>query len=88
MTAFLYVISTIASLMISFVLFLMLVRAVLSWFPIDDDSMILRFVFAATEPLIYPVRMLLSRFPSLQEFPIDISFSVTVLILILLRSFL
>lgn len=88
MTAFFYTVSTIASLLITFLQLMMFVRAIMSWFPVDDDNVILRFAYAVTEPFIYPVRLLLDRIPSLREMPIDIAFSVTFLLLFLLQLFL
>ncbi len=88
MTAFFYIVSTVASLLISFLQLMMLIRAIMSWFPADDDNVILRFAYAVTEPFIYPVRLLLDHIPSLREMPIDISFSVTFLLLFILQLFL
>ena len=88
MTSFFYIVFTVASLLIRFLQLMMLVRAIMSWFPVDDDNVILRFAYAVTEPFIYPVRLLLDRIPALREMPIDISFSVTFLLLFLLQLFL
>lgn len=88
MTAFFYIVSTVASLLISFLQLMMFVRAILSWFPVDEDSAILRFAYGVTEPFIYPVRLLIDRIPSLSEMPIDISFSITFLLLMFLQFFL
>lgn len=59
----------------------MLVRAVLSWFPIRDDNPILRFVVMVTEPLIAPIRALFDRMEWFRNFPLDMSFFVTFLLL-------
>jgi YggT family protein len=59
----------------------MLVRAVLSWFPIRDDNPILRFVCMVTEPLIAPIRALFDRMGWFRNFPIDLSFLVAFLLL-------
>ena len=58
----------------------MLVRAVLSWFPIRDDNPILRFVCMVTEPVIAPIRALFDRFGWFRDFPIDVSFFVSFLL--------
>lgn len=52
----------------------MLLRAVLSWFPISDDNPILGLVSMVTEPVVAPVRALFERFEWFQDAPIDISF--------------
>jgi len=63
---------------------LMLARAILSWIPKDEDSALDRFLYAATEPLIEPVRNVLDRFEFFQGLPIDFSFMATVLLLSLI----
>ncbi|MBR4295865.1 MAG: YggT family protein [Clostridia bacterium] len=68
--------------------FAMLVRAILSWIPLSDDNKIERFVYALTEPIIYPIRVLLSRFSTFQSMPIDFSFFITYILLILLSTLL
>ena len=54
----------------------MLIRAVLSWFPIQRDHPILRFVCMVTEPLVAPIRALFDRMGWFRNFPIDLSFLV------------
>ena len=65
-----------------------LIRAVLSWFPIREDHPILLFVAMITEPIIAPVRALLDRLGWFRNLPIDISFLVAYLLLILIESLL
>ena len=60
---------------------LMLVRAVLSWFPGSENSAFSEAVYSITEPLIIPVRIILDRFESVRNFPLDLSFFVTFFIL-------
>ena len=59
----------------------MLLRAVLSWFPIQDDNPVLRFVCLITEPLIVPIRALFDRLGWFQSSPLDISFFATFLLI-------
>lgn len=72
--------STVMTLL-SFVELCMLVRAVLSWFPIQDDNKILRFVCMVTEPLIAPIRALFDRMGWFRNFPLDMSFFAAFLLL-------
>ena len=65
----------------------MLVRAVMSWFPIGDN-IISDIAYSITEPIIIPVRNLLDRFESVRNFPIDLSFFVTFMIISLLSAVL
>ena len=62
---------------------LMLVRAVMSWFPPSSGrgGPFRAFVTGVTEMVIAPVRALLDRFPSVRRSPIDIAFLVTFLLL-------
>ena len=66
----------------------MLVRAVLSWFPIKEDHPLVLFVHMVTEPIVSPIRRLFDRFGWFRNSPIDISFLVAVLLLSLLNSLL
>lgn len=64
----------------------MLLRAILSFFIMDEDSRIMLFLAVLTEPIVAPVRALLSRFRFVAESPIDISFFVTMLLLSFITS--
>ena len=88
MTAFIYVVTKLVSVFLGAEQLLMMFRAVLSWLPIDEDSDISNFLFAMTEPVIYPVRMLLDRFEGLDEFPIDLSFIISFMLLSLVQMLL
>lgn len=68
--------------------FIMLIRAILSWFPATQESMIAQFCTLVTEPFIAPVRFMLSRFSFTQGLPFDLSFFLTFILLSLLESFL
>ena len=77
MYGLLTVLITIVRTLLYVINFAMLVRAIMSWLPIDEDNRLLMAVCMITEPLIHPVRMWLDRFESLRHSPIDISFIVT-----------
>lgn len=70
--------------------FLMIVRAVLSWMPFDDEgeSRLSVFVHIVTEPAILPVRWLLGIFVNTEELFIDLPFFVTMLLLMIIQSML
>ncbi len=67
---------------------LMLVRAVMSWFPPSDGrgGPIRAFVYSLTEIFVMPVRALLDRFEWARRSPIDISFLLTFLLLSFLST--
>lgn len=88
MTAFIYVVTKLVSVFLGAEQLLMMFRAVLSWLPVDEDSDISNFLFAMTEPVIYPVRMILDRFEGLDEFPIDLSFIISFMLLSLVQMLL
>ena len=88
MTAFIYVVTKLVSVFLGAEQLLMMFRAVLSWLPVDEDSNISNFLFAMTEPVIYPVRMLLDRFEGLDEFPIDLSCILSFMLLSLVQMLL
>lgn len=66
----------------------MFARAIMSWIMPEDENMVSRFVFAVTEPIIYPVRMLLEKIEAVQNIPFDISFLVTFLLLVVIQYLL
>lgn len=68
--------------------FMMFGRALMSWFSPDEDNKIARFLFAVTEPFVYPIRKILNRFELFSNMPIDMSFLVAMVILILCTTFL
>lgn len=59
----------------------MLLRAILSWFPIKEDNPFLLFIHMVTEPIVIPVRALFEKMGWFQNSPIDISFFVAYLLL-------
>jgi len=64
---------------------LMLVRAILSWFPNLNGGKFSYFLYQLTEPLIIPVRKLISK-TSIGNSMIDISFLVAFLILFVVQN--
>ena len=64
---------------------LMLARAILSWLPRFNGSKLADFLELLTEPLVEPVRKLLSK-TSMGNSMIDVSFLFTFLILFLVQD--
>lgn len=58
----------------------MFLRAITSWF-IMDDNKFTDFLYFVTEPFIYPVRRFLEKMNWLQGLPIDFSFMITFMII-------
>ena len=79
MTVALMVIKSAVSIFLMAIQLAMLLRAVLSWFPLDNRFV--DFLHNVTEPFIYPIRRLFERFGWFQGLPIDISFMVSYILL-------
>ncbi len=88
MTLALYTIVEIVRIMLDVLFFLMFIRAILSWLPINEESPILNFVYIITEPVIYPFRILTDRIPLFQTLPIDIAYFMTFIALVFLQLLL
>ena len=87
MAILLYIIQMTLSVLLGFLEFLMLVRAIMSWFPIEEDGFfgtLARLVYALTEPVILPVRILLERMDLFQGLPVDMSFFITFILISIL----
>lgn len=63
----------------------MLLRALLSWIA-GPESLVMDFLFAITEPLITPVRMVCDRFGWFESIPIDMPFIISIFLLALVES--
>lgn len=86
MDTFVYLLLSIISLLCSAAMLMLTVRAILSWFP-DIRGSIVNVVFSFTEPLILPIRKFLYKagLSSLLT-PLDFSFIITYLLLVLIRT--
>lgn len=83
-----YVLTSTVKCIIGVLQFLMIIRAILSWIPMDEDNRIDAFLYAVTEPVIMPVRTLLDRFGLFEGMPIDMSFFITFVLLSIIKMFL
>ena len=81
-----YIFTTLVSVLLSILQLFMLLRAVLSWLPTDDDSPFPGFVYTMTEPVILPVRMVLERSETVRSMPIDISFFISLILLTVVQT--
>lgn len=87
MAIFLIVVKNIVVVFLTVIQLAMLVRAILSWFPMNGNRFT-DFLFAITEPFIYPVRMLFEKLNWFSGLPIDVSFLATYLIISVLLMIL
>ena len=67
----------------------MLLRAVLSWFFMgEEDNTFMAFLYAVTEPIILPFRLLFDRLGWFQNSPLDVSFFAAAITLSISSSLL
>ena len=66
----------------------LLMRALVSLFMPEDESLFGGILMAVTEPFLMPLRVFLSRFSFFNETPIDVSFFVLVVLVSVLNMFL
>jgi len=85
---FLYLTVSLVQIAITVIQFMLLLRALSSWFPLEDNNSFFLFIFYATEPIILPVRKTLEKLNIMQGLPIDISLLVTMFLVILIETFL
>ena len=88
MAEFVYVFTSIVYYFLVALQFCMLIRAVLSWFPLDDDNKFLIFIESITEPVIFPIRALLDGLGLFANFPLDMSFLFAYILLSIVSGLL
>lgn len=75
------------SLMLSLLELAMFLRAIMSWFVMEGNR-VTDFLYAITEPVIFPVRILFNKMNWATELPIDIPFMITFLLLSVINIFI
>ena len=76
----LYLLASTVAVFLNVLYVAMFLEAVLSWF-LPEDHILMTILTTLTAPVVFPVRMLLSRVPVIAELPIDLSFLVAFLLL-------
>ncbi len=82
-----YVLVNFVVIFIEILTLAMTLRAILSWF-FDTDGKFVRFLYVFTEPAIMPLRKLFYKMNWFQEVPLDIAYSATYIVLMLVQLFL
>ena len=82
-----YVLVYFAIVFIELISIAMFVRAIMSWF-FDIDGKFVRFLYVFTEPAIMPMRKLFYKMNWFQEVPLDVAYSATYIVLMLVQLFL
>jgi uncharacterized protein YggT (Ycf19 family) len=76
------------AILLNVVSFAMMIRMLLPLFINAEESRLYLFLAYITEPFIAPVRFLMAKFNILQDSPIDWSFTVSYLVIVLLQFML
>lgn len=63
-------------------------RAIVSWFPVSKDGVIVKFLNQMTEPMLEPIRKMLAKTSLGSNAGIDFSPLVVIMIIMLVRGFL
>ena len=83
-----YILASFVAAVLDMVSLAMIARMIFSLFDAMGESKISMFLACVTEPFVLPVRFLLVKFNILQNSPIDWSFTISYLVIVLLRMFL
>lgn len=72
--------------LIDFLVLLIVVRALISWFPLSPENKFIAFLDMMTEPVVGPIRRLLNKSETISQLPVDFSPVVAILILTLISG--
>ena len=82
---FLMALARVLDVVLTFMYWLILIRAVISWVNPDPYNPVVQFLYKTTEPILYPIRKVL---PFSLKFGVDISPIIAFLAIMFLKSFL
>ena len=88
MEAIFYVLAKTVALYLGLCMYLMLARAILSWFVVPEESRLYMLCAFLTEPVILPFRLLFGWLGIGVGMPIDLAYLASVLALTLINSLL
>ena len=86
MNQVLYILATTVSAALLLLELAMFLRAILSWIPGLDGTAFSDFLYTVTEPLVAPIRALCDRFGWFRNSPLDFSFMIAYLLLMLVQT--
>lgn len=86
MTTIYYMLRSTVLLILTLLELMMFLRAIMSWFPQVQGNKFHQMMVMLTEPIIMPFRALVARIPALRGFPLDVSFTLAFLTLIMLEA--
>ena len=82
---FLDALATVLSIILTFYMWLIIIRVFVSWLNPDPYNPIVSFLYRSTDPVLYSVR---SRFPFLVTYGLDFTPFLVILIIIFFKHFL
>ena len=88
MPYFLYVTVTTVRLLIDFLQMALLANAIVSWLPLDDDNIFVVLLDYICAPALLPARILVEKSKTLSSLPIDISYILTYILLMIIGAML
>lgn len=88
MYIFSYLVRTTLIFAIDVILTLMFISAVMSWIAPASSNRFMVFVRGVVDAVTYPVKRIIMRSETARMFPIDLSFTITAIILFVLQSLL
>lgn len=81
---FLSALATVLDMALTFYMWVLIVRALLSWVNPDPYNPIVQFLYKVTEPVLHPVRRVIGGY----RLGIDLSPLVVILVIVFLQRFL
>lgn len=88
MSEFVYLTATTTNLLLSVVQTAILVHVIMSWFDPEGSSLISRFTYYIAEPFVIPVRAVLKPLQEHYGSPLDFSYVITSMILVIIETLL
>jgi YggT family protein len=82
---FLFAVARVVNFILAALIWLIVIRALISWVNPDPYNSIVQFLYKVTEPVLYPLRKLL---PAGLRLGIDLSPIIAILLIIFCRTFL
>jgi len=83
-----YLIAVTAKLLLVIVQAAILIHVVMSWFDPEGSSFVSVFTYYICEPFVIPARMILGPFQDYYGSPIDFSYMLTTVFLVIIESLL
>lgn len=84
----LYILCRTVSVALELLTIFFLLRAILSFFFMEEESRFSMFLIAATEPFIIPFRILFDRYGWFQDVPLDVPFFAASIVISITASIL